>query len=442
MQDGGTRRGVLAGIEQTFGREVRLELDGRYSTETTMPASPSTAETPGATPNEVRSLRAKLTLPLPWTEGAGRIYGEYEQDLWDADKRLGAVGGAYQLDAKTRVYARHELISSLGGPFELNTVQRQNTTVLGVESTYAKEATLFNEYRARDGFSGREAETAIGLRNSWTLAEGLRVNTSFERVDPLEGETRANKSTALTGAMEYTAHPDWKGTARLELRRSDTVDSLLNSFGLAYRLSDSWTALGKSVVYLAQNKEPAAVDQTQARVQGGFAWRQVTADVWNALGKYEFRTENGASGTFQGGNTGYGDVQRRVHILSLDAHYQPGADWQLSTHYAGKLTFDDRDTASAHLISTHLSYDLTRRLDVGLGAHALVSGDGTSVQYAVGPEIGFTLVNNLRVGLGYNFSGFSDRDLTQEQYTSSGVYLALRLKFDEGLFTRRQEDRK
>ena len=68
------------------------------------------------------------------------------------------------------------------------------------------------------------------------------------------------------------------------------------------------------------------------------------------------------------------------------------------------------------------------------------NADGGSAQYAVGPEIGFTLTDNLRAGLGYNFNGFSDRDLTQEEYTSHGLYLALRLKFDESLFgTRRKE---
>ncbi len=443
-QEGGSRRGALLGIEQTFGSDIRLELDGRYSKETTAPASPSTAETPGATPNEVRSLRTKLTLPLPYTQGAGRVYGEYEQDLWDADKRLGALGGEFQVDAKTRIYVRHEFISSLGGPFELNSVQRQNTTVFGVESTYAKDAALFNEYRARDGFSGREAETAVGLRNAWTLADGLRLSTSFERVDPLEGANTTTKSTAVTGALEYTANPDWKGTARLELRSSDTVDSLLNTFGLAYKLSDNWTALGRSVLYLAENKGLDGVDQRQARVQGGFAWRQTTADVWNALGKYEFRTENGAPGTFNGGLAlaGAGEVQRRVNILSLDVNCQPSADWQLSGHYAGKLAYDDsinhNDATSAHLVGGRVIYDLMKRVDLGFSASALVDGNG-AVQYTLGPEIGFTIVDNLRAAIGYNFRGFDDHDLTQEQYTSGGFYLALRLKFDESLFSRRKE---
>lgn len=447
-QDGGTRRGVLAGVEQTFGKDIRLEIDGRYSDETASPASPSTSFPSGITPNEVRSVRGKLTLPIPWTAGAGRIYGEFEQDVVDADKQLAAVGGDYQLDGKTKFYFRHELISSLGGPFELNTVQQQNSTVFGIESAYAKDASFFNEYRVRDGISGQQAEAAIGLRNAWTLADGLRAHTTFERVSPTSGTSVTDEGTAVTGALEYTANPDWKGTTRLELRTSPTVDSLLDTFGVAYKLNQNWTALGKSVIYLADNKGPSAINQTQARIQAGAAWRQTNEDVWNALGKYEFRTENGAIGTFDGGTpTPLGpDVQRRVNIASLDVNWQPDPDWQLSAHYAGKLAFEDSsnrsDVASAHLIATHLTHDLTKRFDVGIGVNALIAGDGSGAQYGVGPEVGFIVAPNVRAAVGYNLLGFTDEDLTEDQYTQQGFYFALRLKFDEQLFNRRREEEK
>src|SRR5439155_11817372 len=133
----------------------------------------------------------------------------------------------------------------------------------------------------------------IGLRNLWSLGDGLRATTTFERVSPIEGVNHSSESTAITGALDYTGDPDWKGTLRAELRTSQSVDSVLNTLGLAYKLNESWTALAKSVVYLAHNKGPSALDQTQARAQAGLAWRQTERDVWNALGKYEFRAEDG-----------------------------------------------------------------------------------------------------------------------------------------------------
>lgn len=70
----------------------------------------------------VNSLRAKLTVPFPWLKSAS-LYGEFENDVVETDKRMAAVGGDYQISSKSRLYARHEFINSLGGPFELNNFQ-------------------------------------------------------------------------------------------------------------------------------------------------------------------------------------------------------------------------------------------------------------------------------------------------------------------------------
>src|SRR5262249_8345915 len=142
---------------------------------------------------------------------------------------------------------------------------------------------------------------------------------------------------------------DWKATARLELRRSESEDSLLNTIGFATRLTDEWTFLGKSILYLSESKADnitggAATDtptgaegngnKTQARVQAGLAYRPVESDLWNAIGKYEYKTE-------QDGSQVDLDLRRKVHILSLDVNLQPTADWSFAAHYGGKLAFEN-----------------------------------------------------------------------------------------------------
>jgi hypothetical protein len=425
----GSRKGVTASIEHVFTNQMRLEVGGRYSTETATPASASTAAPPGLTPNEVRSARVKFTTPIPKLAKAS-LYGEYENDVVETENRLAAVGGEYQIRSKSRLYARYEFIDSIGGPFELNNLQSQNTTVVGLDTEYMKEGQLFNEYRMRDAISGREGEAATGLRNQWHVAEGVRLSTGFERVTPVIGDSRT-EATAVTGGIEYTRNPNWKGTARLELRSAEANDSLLNTFGYARKLSRDWTFLGKTIVYLVDGKGPGGGDKTQARIQAGLAYRETKTDRWNALSKYEFKIEDDATQASV-------DLQRQVHILSLQANYQPTADWIFSGHYAGKLVFeksnDQDNTYNAHLLSFRVIYELTKRWDVGLNTSALFSGDLRSAQYGIGPEVGFTIRNNLRLGVGYNVIGFHDRDLGAEDYTQKGVYLALRFKFDEELF--------
>jgi hypothetical protein len=418
-------------VEHTFTNQVRVEFGGRFSSESSAPASPSTV---GVTPNQVSSLRAKVTTPFPGLKGAS-VYGEYENDVVETDKRLVAVGGEYQLRPKTRLYARHEFIDALGGPFELNTLQQQNITVIGLDTAYMKDGTLFNEYRMRDAMSGREAEAATGLRNLWQIADGVRVNTTFERISPIAGLGQ-NEATSGTGAIEYTRNPDWKGTARLELRTSDPNDSLLNTFGYARKLNPDWTFLGRSIVYLVNNKGPGIGDKTQMRFQTGVAWRQTSTNCWNGLAKYEYKIEDDESVP---GTTWH----RQVHLLLADLNYQPSARWIFSAHYGGKFAFEDSneidDSSDAHLLAMRLTYDLTPRWDLGLCASTLFDITHSSVHYGLGPEVGFRIRDGVRLACGYNFFGFHDRDLSSEQYTSHGFYVALRLMFDEMLLGLRKE---
>lgn len=233
---GDSRDGVKIGAERSFDNNVRLEAGLRHSRERM--ASTQTGN------GESTSLRAKLSAPLPGYPEAS-IYGEAEQDIHDNNRKVAAAGGEYRFANRGRLYARHEFISSLNGPYALNAGQRQNTTVLGLDTDYMKDGRAFSEYRVRDAISGREAEAAIGLRNLWNLAEGLRLNTSFERIRAFSGSGQ-NESTAVTGAIEYTRNPLWKGTARLELHTGETSHSVLNTLGLAYKVSQDWTFLGKN----------------------------------------------------------------------------------------------------------------------------------------------------------------------------------------------------
>jgi hypothetical protein len=61
-------------------------------------------------------------------------------------------------------------------------------------------------------------------------------------------------------------------------------------------------------------------------------------------------------------------------------------------------------------------------------------GKGGAKQYAYGVEVGYTVMDNLLVTMGYNWRGFTDTDLTGSNYTNQGWILGVRYKFDEDLF--------
>jgi len=119
-----------------------------------------------------------------------------------------------------------------------------------------------------------------------------------------------------------------------------------------------------------------------------------------------------------------------VHIVSLHSDYHPTRPWWITGRYASKWLserFDAVDSAyTAQLVSSRVTYDITRKWDLGVLASMLYSPQGASQQWAQGVEAGYQLQTNLWVSAGYNWVGFSDRDLQDSDYTNRGAFLRLR----------------
>ncbi|WP_296002072.1 hypothetical protein [Rugamonas sp.] len=190
--------------------------------------------------------------------------------FWVDARRLLAAGGEYQFGTGGRLYGRHELVSSLGSDSAPDGQQRRDATVIGLDAEYMKNGRSFSEYRASGAAQGRGAEAAIGLRNRWNLAQGLRMDTTFERVEVFSG-AHQNPSAAVTAALAYTRDPRWKGTARMEWRGGQTSDSGLATLGLGVKLSERWTLLGRNRYAYSRNKAPGGGDKTDEWLQAGMA---------------------------------------------------------------------------------------------------------------------------------------------------------------------------
>lgn len=451
------RSGLLAGIERSLGQQLKLELGARH-VHTSGLASGQAQPAP-----RMQTLRAKLSGALPLLAGA-TAFVEAEQDVHDAQRRLLAVGGDLALPRQARLYARHELVSSLAGPYALDATQRRHATLLGIDAPAGGEGRGFGEYRVRDALSGREAEAAIGLRNRWPLAEGLRLDTSLERVHPLARggdtgsggtggsgvapvpvhDTAATAATAVTAAVAYTASPLWKGTARLEWRHAAGGDGLLGSLGVARKLSQDWTLLGRFVhAQSAHGGESAAAEprRLQQRLQLGAAFRQAGPQALDGLARYEFKREQGqAAGSLPAPDAAAAaqpPAERSAHSVSVHAARQMGRDWVLSGHYAAKVAQEQVDglrlQAHAQRAGGRLSWGFAPRWDASLAASVLGDARLRQRATAIGGEVGWQLQDNLWLSVGHNLRGFHDRDLSGGDTTRRGSYLKLRFKFDERL---------
>ena len=431
VASGAVRDGVALSVHYQIAKRLSFELGLRHAAEKGNAAvSPvpqvQDAPAPQPLPSEVTTVRGRLTGQVPGVEGA-TLYGEVEMDVQDADRKVIALGGEYTLKNKGRIYARHQFISSITGPYGLNQSERQNTTAVGIDTEYMKDGRVFSEYRIRDAIGGGDVEAALGLKNLWSIAPGVRLGTSFERVESLAG-TGQNENTALALALEYTGSPVWKGSSRLELRKGHTQDSLLFTVGLAARLAADWSALARNAYSLARTD--GAGDKVIERLQAGMAWRDSASNRWNMLARVEHRLEQDQSAPGL-------DLRTSTQIFSVHGDWQLSRPFLVTGRYAAKWATDKSHglatKSRAQALGARATWEFAPKWDAGLVSSVLF-GEGTqSKRYGVGLELGYLVAQNLWVSAGYNLFGYKDADMAGADYTARGAYVRLRYKFDEAL---------
>lgn len=401
---------------------------------------------------ELESDSARLGVGYRIGERAS-LGAEYEHDISGERRRRVAAGMDYQLFERSRVYGRYERQTGLTSAYGITSAGTQaDALVFGVDSTYLRDTQAFSEYRLRDAVSGRDVQAASGIRNTWDVREGIRVSTSAEHVNVVDGDV--GDSTALAVALDYAVNPLWRSALRLEHRISEDVphtdaneafDTTLVQFMVARKLSRDWTLLARN--YLLSTRYDARGDVLQDRFQIGVAFRDTDRNRVNALARYEYKLERDESGlALIDGDIVDGtsqDVRTRAHIVSTHADWHPSRPWWLTGRIAGKWQQDrfayadgGRVNSRFHaiLVSGRVVYDITENWDIGV-LGSTFRGQGGANQYAYGLEVGRLLRQNLWLSAGYNWSGFQgDADLNGYEYTQQGAFLRLRFKFDEDLF--------
>jgi hypothetical protein len=369
-----------------------------------------------------------------WLEGL--VEGSVDGD----NKRRLVLGSAYRVGERSRVFGRYESQSGLTSAYG---AAKANAFTAGAETDYMPGGQLFSEYRLRDA-TAREAQWANGVRNTWSLREGVTYTTAVEYLKVLNG--LGGNAAAVALGYDNTEHALWKFGGKLEWRRvfdnrrttaNDKSDSVLSTAQVARKINRDWTLLVRNYLLANQYAQGVQVGAAgykalQNRFQVGTAYRPVDNNRLDVLAKYENKYSRNADQ-----QVGLTD---QVHIGSVHAVWHPSRPWWVSGRLAAKsgtetgLSAYGKTQYEAVMVSGRLIYDVTENIDLGLMAAGLMGNPGKSRQSAFGVEAGYLVQQNLWLSAGYNWRGFSDRDLTASEYTNSGFYLRLRFKFDEDLF--------
>ena len=255
------------------------------------------------------------------------------------------------------------------------------------------------------------------------------------RADPVTNDTAdvlTGDLTNIQNSEDFTAlslgatcrRQHWLWDQRLELRNSTSEDKWGIHSGLFFEPNGSIGLLG-SVKLLGMDNQDGGHQRT-SDIGLGLAWRPEQS-AWTLLEKLAFKTEDRKDPLFTLSNW------RVVNNLNLS---WMKSNWlQISGMYGARYA---RETIAEQEFSsyTDLSGLETRfffkgRWDVGLRANVKHSWSSNVAELGTGLSCGYKLLEDVWLSLGYNFNGFSDRDLAAGEYTAHGPFLRFRIRFNQ-----------
>ena len=433
--------GLGWGSSTSFG----FDGTGLLASPTTLSAINPNTGTPELVSNEYNSLKVRLTGQV--TDSTS-LYGEYERS--GDDRQRVAMGGEHRINEKSRMYARHEFANSLSGTYGLTADGSKTTnTTIGVDTSYMQDGQLFSEYRLAGAQNGRDAAGALGLRNLWRIGEGFNLTTTLERQTVMPAASARQEATAISLGADYSANPWYKTGGKLEYRTSSAQETWLSTLAYDRKFSEQWAAIVRNF-YSRQSARGTGLalgngTQTQDRFQLGMAYRDTKENIWHGLGRLEHRNERSDAI----GNP----ASARTWIASLHGNYKPSRTWTYSGQVAykgvnerfasptGQVTssgtgiaqLGDASTWHGVLLSGRVIWDFAERFDASLYGSSQ-SAQGSRL-HGLGAELGYRVMNNLWISLGYTGGRYSDVDAFSSNQSWKAWHMRLRLKFDEKTFS-------
>ena len=128
----------------------------------------------------------------------------------------------------------------------------------------------------------------------------------------------------------------------------------------------------------------------------------------------------------------------RKLINNANANWTPNRRTQIALQYGSKYVRETINGASykgyTDLMGLEARYDLGERWDIGLHAGMLHSWNSGTRDNHLGVSVGYKVTDNAWLTVGYNQLGFTDADFAGSEYRVKGLYLNLRVKFDQETF--------
>ncbi len=325
------------------------------------------------------------------------------------------VGADYGIAEGYSVYSNYILSTDF-------TEGDRNIFTMGQRSRISDALSVFSEHQFSHSDKMAGVGNSFGIDYAFTKA--LLANVTYNKVNYDDASQRDRD--ALSGSLHYSDR-DVTASTKLEYRedkgRNLDEKQYLTTNRLSYKVNPSWRVMAKLNYSQTTDEINDAKEATFTEAGVGFAYRPVENARFNLIGKYTYLYDLSTLDQIEV------SPDERSHILSAEMSYQLSSRWSFGSKLGVKLygIRDSRDSgdwyeSNIYLGALRANYHLIKSWDAMLEGHLLSSeDDGVKKGFLVGiyKHVG----EHVKMGVGYNFTDFSD-DLTESNdYQAGGWFI-------------------
>ncbi|MFT5804562.1 MAG: putative repeat protein (TIGR01451 family), partial [Candidatus Paceibacteria bacterium] len=359
----------------------------------------------------------------------------------NADTPLGEQGGVGNFPRRLRVGLDYKLTEAvtLKAQQEFSWGEDQDTqgTRIGLSASLWQGGDLVTSVQADDEENSQRLAAVAGLKQRWEMNDNWSFDFGVDRSQTIKDEQRAvpdlqvtavynspsdNDFTAVTFGSKFRKGA-WDWATRVEYRAGEDGDKMNFVSDVIHNLDDGQQLLAKMKI---QNVMGQDSDTMNSAVQLGYAYRPEDSR-WSLFNRLDLAHNTSNS-------NGFGLRTDKV-VNNMNANYLLGNDTQIALQYGLKYVVDNFDSDQysgfTDLYGVELRHDLGDSWDVGFQGGRYSSANSKVADYSYGLSFGYTVTRNVWLSMGYNFDGFQDNDFSENEYTSEGVFLKYRFKFDQ-----------
>jgi hypothetical protein len=374
------------------------------------------------------------------TGGTYRLSERLRIDAEVSDGDLGTggkLGTSYMHSDRTTFYVNYALENERTDNGLRSARGTEGNVIAGVKSRLSDSTSVYLEerYRYGDLSTGLTHATGISLAPTERLNLGASTDIGTLRDMQTGAETKRRAAGLRIGygfdAVQVSSGIEYRddATETPDLAFSSRRTWLLrNSF--RYQITPDARLLGKLNHSESESSLGQFYDGGFTEAVLGFAYRPVYHDRLNALVKYTYFYNVPTTDQITLRNTAAEFIQKS-HVVALDLNYDLTRRWSVGGKYAhrrGQMSLDRENPVffdnTARLLVLRADFRFMGQWEGMIEGRVLDMPDRRDRRSGHLLVVSRYLNRHLKVGLGYNFTDFSD-DLTDLSFDHRGTFLSV-----------------